>query len=292
MDAILIPGFWLLAGICGYAAIVHGLFAFRQATINYTHLLFAGMCFLAIPFSISHTIILQTVSSELFIEALRWHHPEMGNIPPSIFIPVAEEAGLIHAIGSWVLDEAVAKLAGWLKMGVPYTGHLSVNVSAWQFARVDFVEQVRQVLGKYQIMPSQLMLEVTETALLYDFDQTVSKLKEMRALGVQTSLDDFGTGYSSLAYLKDLPLDELKIDKAFIDELLLSQDHTLVETIMAIGRCMRLKVIAEGVESVIQRDALLAMGCMQFQGYLFSRPLPEDEFVQWIALQKVDVAGV
>jgi diguanylate cyclase (GGDEF)-like protein/PAS domain S-box-containing protein len=223
---------------------------------------------------------------------LRWHHPEMGNIPPSIFIPVAEEAGLIHAIGSWVLDEAVAKLAGWLKMGVPYTGHLSVNVSAWQFARVDFVEQVRQVLGKYQIMPRQLMLEVTETALLYDFDQTVSKLRETRALGVQTSLDDFGTGYSSLAYLKDLPLDELKIDKAFIDELLLNQDHTLVETIMAIGRCMRLKVIAEGVESVIQRDALLAMGCMQFQGYLFSRPLAEVEFLQWIASQQANVAGV
>jgi diguanylate cyclase (GGDEF)-like protein/PAS domain S-box-containing protein len=220
---------------------------------------------------------------------LRWHHPEMGNISPAIFIPVAEEAGIIHSIGSWVLDEAMSKLANWLKMDVPYAGHLSVNVSAWQFARVDFVESVRKVLEKYQILPECLMLEVTETALLYDFDQTVSKLKELRLLGVQISLDDFGTGYSSLAYLKDLPLDELKIDKAFIDELLISQDHTLVESIMAIGRCMKLKVIAEGVESEIQRDALLGLGCTQFQGYLFSKPLPETEFLKWVALQKSEL---
>ncbi|MFA5170489.1 MAG: EAL domain-containing protein [Sulfuriferula sp.] len=223
---------------------------------------------------------------------LRWHHPVMGDISPSIFIPIAEEAGLIHSIGSWVLDEAVAKLASWLDMGVPYVGHLSVNVSAWQFARVDFVDQVRQVLEKYQIAPEHLMLEVTETALLYDFEQTVSKLKETRALGVQASLDDFGTGYSSLVYLKDLPLDELKIDKAFIDELLLNQDHGLVETIMAIGRCMKLKVIAEGVESVIQRDALLSLGCVQFQGYLFSKPLSEPDFLKWMMAQSLEFADL
>ncbi|BBP00437.1 EAL domain-containing protein [Sulfuriferula nivalis] len=220
---------------------------------------------------------------------LRWRHPEMGNIPPSIFIPVAEEAGIIHSIGSWVLDDAVAKLASWLNTDVPYAGHLSVNVSAWQFARVDFVEQVRKVLEKYQVSPERLMLEVTETALLYDFDQTVSKLRELRELGVQISLDDFGTGYSSLAYLKDLPLDELKIDKAFIDEMLLNQDHTLVESIMAIGGCMKLKVIAEGVESAMQRDALLNLGCTQFQGYLFSKPLPEIEFLKWVTLQQSEL---
>lgn len=224
---------------------------------------------------------------------LRWQHPEMGNIPPAIFIPVAEETGLIHSIGAWVLDTACASLAGWLQADVSYVGHLSVNVCAWQFARPDFVEQVRQVLAAHEIAPERLMLEVTESALLYDLADTIKKLSEMRALGVKVSLDDFGTGYSSLAYLKDLPLDEIKIDKTFIDELVDTQEHSLVETIIAIGRFMKLDVIAEGVESAIQRDTLLQYGCENFQGYLFSKPLPEAAFLQWVAAHRpVQLNGV
>jgi diguanylate cyclase (GGDEF)-like protein/PAS domain S-box-containing protein len=217
---------------------------------------------------------------------LRWHHPEMGDIPPVVFIPVAEETGLIHGIGAWVLEEACGKFARWLQSGVPFIGHLSINVCAWQFARPDFIDQLRHVLAAHKILPDRIMLEVTESALLYDLAETIAKLREIRALGVKVSLDDFGTGYSSLAYLKDLPLDELKIDKIFIDELATTQEHSLVETIIAIGRYMKLAVIAEGVESAVQRDTLAQYGCENFQGYFFARPLPEPDFLQWIVVNQ------
>lgn len=213
---------------------------------------------------------------------LRWHHPELGDIAPDTFIPVAEETGLIHSIGGWVFDQSCARLADWIRRGVPFIGHLSVNVCPWQFARPDFVEQICGALTTHRVDPGRLMLELTETALLYDLEATIDKLKELRALGIRVSLDDFGTGYSSLAHLRDLPLDELKIDKTFIKELNISSKHPLVESMIAIGQHMGLAVIAEGVETKIQRDVLIQLGCECFQGYLFARPLPEGDFLQWL----------
>ncbi|MBI5460668.1 MAG: EAL domain-containing protein [Gammaproteobacteria bacterium] len=214
---------------------------------------------------------------------LRWRHPELGDIPPDTFIPVAEETGLIHSIGRWVFDRACSQLNAWLRAGVPFSGHLSINVCPWQFARPDFVQMVSECIARHQIDPDLLMLELTETALLYDLEGTVRKLETLRALGLHVSLDDFGTGYSSLAYLKDLPLDQIKIDKTFIGELDRSKDHSLVETMIAIGRHMHLAIIAEGVESAAQHDILLGLGCEGFQGFLFCRPLPEEEFLAWLS---------
>ncbi|MBI5041847.1 MAG: bifunctional diguanylate cyclase/phosphodiesterase, partial [Gammaproteobacteria bacterium] len=214
---------------------------------------------------------------------LRWRHPELGDIPPATFIPVAEETGLIHAIGRWVFDRACAQLSAWLEAGVPFVGHLSINVCPWQFARPDFVQIVSECIAQHQINPDLLMLELTETALLYDLEGTIRKLETLRALGLHVSLDDFGTGYSSLAYLKDLPLDQIKIDKAFVGELDRTREHTLVETMLAIGRHMRLEIVAEGVETDVQRDILLELGCAGFQGFLLCRPLPENEFLEWLS---------
>ena len=216
---------------------------------------------------------------------LRWHHPELGEISPAIFIPVAEETGLIHGIGSWVLEQACSKLAQWLRDGIEFNGHLSVNVCPWQFARPDFVDQVRRTLATHEIDVRHLTLELTETALLYDIKETIEKLQALRALGLTVALDDFGTGYSSLAYLKDLPLDLIKIDKAFVNEISTGSEHRLLESIIAISGYMRLGVIAEGVESTTQRDVLIGLGCKHFQGYLFSRPLPENNFLEWISRQ-------
>ena len=213
---------------------------------------------------------------------LRWHHPEQGDIAPSIFIPVAEETGLIHLLGKWVITRACQCLVDWERQGIVFSGRLSVNVSPWQFFGVDFVEQLCAILREYQISPDNLTLELTETALLSDLDTTIAKLNNLRALGFKISLDDFGTGYSSLAYLKHLPLDEMKIDKSFVQELDQATEHPLIESMIAIGRHMGLSVIAEGVETKAQRDILLQLGCRHFQGYLFSRPLPEDAFVQWL----------
>jgi len=214
---------------------------------------------------------------------LRWHHPELGDIPPDTFIPVAEETGLIKDIGGWVFEQACAQRIHWLNDNVPFVGHLSINVCPWQFARPDFVEQVSGILNAYQIDAHLLMLELTETALLYDLKETIEKLKALRALGLRVALDDFGTGYSSLAYLKDLPLDLIKIDRTFVNELTTTAEHPLVESMIAIGHHMQLGVIAEGVETTMQRDILVKLGCENFQGYFFSRPLPEKDFLAWVA---------
>ena len=213
---------------------------------------------------------------------LRWHHPVLGNVPPSAFIPVAEETGLIHTIGAWVFDRACWQLGNWLRDGVSFTGHLAVNVSPWQFSRPDFVDQVRQTLTRHRIDPGRMVLELTETALLYDLENTIEKLKTLRTIGLGVSLDDFGTGYSSLAYLKDLPLDQIKIDQAFVSELIDTEEHPLVESMIAIGRHMKLTVIAEGVETGKQHDILTKLGCERFQGYFFSTPLPEQGFLAWL----------
>ncbi len=213
---------------------------------------------------------------------LRWHHPELGDIPPATFIPIAEETGLIHTIGRWVFDQACERITAWRRLGALFTGHLSINVYPWQFARPDFIEQLRHSLAKYRVDPGRLMLEMTETALLHDLEETIEKLAALRALGLKVALDDFGTGYSSLAYLRDLPLDQIKIDQAFVCELDSAIEHPLIESMIAIGRHMKLPVVAEGVETEIQRDILIKLGCECFQGFLFCRPIPEKEFLTWL----------
>ncbi len=222
----------------------------------------------------------QMIGAEALV---RWVHPERGAVSPVEFVPVAEGSGLIHPLGAWVLEQGCEKLAAWIAAGTSFSGHLSINVSPWQFAREDFVRQVTRVLERCQLPPQRLMLELTESALLYDLEEAIQKLHALRALGLSVALDDFGTGYSSLAYLKDLPLDVIKIDKAFVQELDSATEHPLVETMIAIGRHMRLGVIAEGVETTMQCDTLVKLGCENFQGFLFAKPLSEPDFLKWLA---------
>ncbi|WP_018882741.1 MULTISPECIES: EAL domain-containing protein [unclassified Thioalkalivibrio] len=208
---------------------------------------------------------------------LRWRHPELGAVAPDLFIPVAEETGLIHGIGNWVLDHALERLSQWQQAGLR-PPRLALNLSPWQLSRPDFVDQFQARLRHHGVDASAVTLEVTESGLLRDLPDAIAKLGALQTLGVRIALDDFGTGYSSLAYLRDLPVDELKIDKSFVQGLLAGGDRTLIENIVDIARNMELDVIAEGVEHAEQRDQLLALGCTRFQGFLFSEPLAEEAF--------------
>lgn len=220
---------------------------------------------------------------------LRWEHPEKGMIPPFLFIPIAEETGLILRIGNWVMDKTLETLSNWQKQGVSSPQAISINVSAWQFSQPDFVVQTRSLCEKWLISPKRIVLEVTETALLRDISETQLKLEALRQEGFRISLDDFGTGYSSLAYLRDLPLDELKIDKTFIDEVQPGSRQPLVESMIAIGKHMNMNVVAEGVETADQASQLEKMGCVIYQGYHFARPMPAEELPDWIKKQNASI---
>jgi len=216
-------------------------------------------------------------------EALvRWEHPVLGFISPAVFIPVAEKTGLIHLVGDWMLESIAASIARWESEGVGFTGDISVNISAWLFARPGFIQKLLGTIAEANIPTSSMSVEVTETAVLRDISSTKDKLKMLREAGVAVALDDFGTGYSSLAYLKDLSLDAIKIDQGFVADLHDSQTESLVNSMISIGENMGFDVIAEGVERHDQLDKLKRMGCKVFQGYLFARPMPESEFVAWI----------
>jgi diguanylate cyclase (GGDEF)-like protein/PAS domain S-box-containing protein len=206
---------------------------------------------------------------------LRWPHPMRGMISPGDFIGVAESSGLIVPLGRWILYSACQQLVAWVKH--PERAHwtVAVNVSAFQFRQPDFVSVVESVLAETGADPQRLELELTESQLVDDVPGVIARMDALRALGVRLSLDDFGTGYSSLAMLKRLPLHQLKIDQAFVHDMLADpQDASLVRAIITMGESLSLDVIAEGVETRAQRDALLALGCRQFQGYLFGRPGP------------------
>jgi diguanylate cyclase (GGDEF)-like protein len=222
---------------------------------------------------------------------LRWHSPELGLVEPAQFIPVAEETGLIHDIGEWVLRRACDQLVAWERAGVPFHGHLSVNVSPWQFARPDFVALVRGVFEERAVAPERMVLEVTESALLYDTHETIGKLVALRAAGIRVALDDFGTGYASLSHLKDLPLDMLKIDKSFVDELTAQPRHPVVRAMIALGHEMDLVVVTEGVETQDQYRILLQEGCAGFQGFLFCPPLPPEDFARWVTQERAPGAA-
>ncbi|MET0962150.1 MAG: EAL domain-containing protein [Noviherbaspirillum sp.] len=213
-------------------------------------------------------------------EALvRWIHPERGIVSPMRFIPIAEESSLIFDVGGWVLDRACSQLAAW--DGVDSTRYLSmsVNVSAQQFRPPDFVAMVAATLSRHRVAALRLKLELTESAVLNDVNEMVSKMYALKALGVSLSMDDFGTGYSSLAYLKKLPLDQIKIDQSFVRDITTDpNDAVMVKTIIDLAMNFRLQVIAEGVETESQLAFLKRHGCMAYQGYLFSRPVPIEAF--------------
>ncbi len=208
------------------------------------------------------------------LEALvRWQHPARGLLGPNEFIELSEENGSVVAIGGWVLREALETFAGW-RRAAPESllRYVSVNVSARQFRTAGFVDQVRAVLAETSSRPEWLLLEITESLVLHDADQVWRDLKELRAMGVRIAIDDFGTGYSSLSYLSQMPVDVLKIDKSFIDDIMHStQQMALVETIVSLARTLDLAVVAEGIELDEHRQALVGMGCPYGQGYLFSQ---------------------
>ncbi|MER2538814.1 MAG: EAL domain-containing protein [Azonexus sp.] len=210
------------------------------------------------------------------VEALlRWQHPQRGLVSPNDFIPLAEETGLILPLGFWVLETACAQLKHWADDRSCCALKIAVNVSARQFRQADFVAQVQVALESSGANPERLELELTESLVLENVEDTIEKMLAIKQLGVGFSMDDFGTGYSSLSYLARLPLNQLKIDQSFVRGLPGTRnDETIARTIVALGRGLSMNVIAEGVETENQRDFLEAHGCHAYQGYLFSRPLP------------------
>jgi len=217
---------------------------------------------------------------------LRWQHPERGSITPDTFIPVAEETGLIITLGDWVMREACMQLAAWAKQGL---GHLTlaVNVSVQQFAREDFVDSVLGALREFGVKPQKLELEITESLLMRNVDDTTACMQKFRVAGVALSIDDFGTGYSSLGYLRQFPVDSLKIDQSFVKDAHKSEDDAAIcAAIIAMARELKIKVIAEGVETTEQLEFLRRHRCDQAQGYLISKPIPA------AALQELLRSGV
>lgn len=224
----------------------------------------------------------QVLHSQKIIGAealIRWHHPQRGLVPPVDFIPLAEETGLILPIGQWVLETACAQIKSWEDN--EHTRHLqiAVNVSARQFHQTDFVEQVSHILSHNDINPANLKLELTESLVLGDINNTILKMRKLREIGIRFSMDDFGTGYSSLSSLKKLPINQLKIDQSFIRDITSDHDDAIiVQTIIAMATSLGMEVIAEGVETEEQRAFLELLGCPAIQGYLFGRPMPIEQF--------------
>ena len=247
-------------------------------------------------FTLVYQPIVALATGELagFEALVRWPHPQWGMMQPDQFIALAEETGQIVSLGSWVLSRATADIARWRRdpgqepraLGVPARDgavpgggspprpYVSVNVSARQFSTPGFVDGVRRTLDLSGLEPRALMLELTESVLLRRDDRVVSVLIELKAIGVKLAIDDFGTGYSSLSYLRELPIDVVKMDKSFVDGIAISEQRlALAEGIVQITRTLGLEVIAEGIESVVQRDLLISMGCRFGQGYLLAMPM-------------------
>ncbi len=231
-------------------------------------------------FKLYYQIQVDHLGSPLGAEALiRWQHPERGLVSPFQFIQLAEETGLILPIGQWVLEAACAQLKVWEQSAHYSALTISINVSAKQFRQEGFVNQVQTAVNRYSINPKLLKLELTESILLESIEATIKIMNDLKKTGIRFSLDDFGTGYSSLQYLKRLPLSQLKIDQSFVHDIVSdTNDKAIVRTIIAMAESMELEVIAEGVETIEQRQLLQNSGCMKFQGYLFGKPVSIEEF--------------
>jgi len=217
-------------------------------------------------------------------EALvRWQHPRFGLVLPGRFITVAEESGLIIPVGAWIIDEACRQQAEWRDRGLGDIP-VSVNLSAAQLRDPSLLEKLGTTLEAQRTSPHMIELELTESLLMENVDSNITLFHALKNLGVVLSIDDFGTGYSSLSYLNRFPIDKLKIDQSFVRDMLDdTNDLAITRAIIGLGHTLGLKVVAEGVEHVEEKRMLAAAGCDELQGYLFSRPLPEDEFVHWIA---------
>jgi diguanylate cyclase (GGDEF)-like protein len=231
-------------------------------------------------FQLHYQIQVNHTGHPIGAEALiRWMHPEHGMVSPNAFIPLAEESELIVPIGKWVIDTACAQINAWQSNPLTRNLVLAVNVSAKQFRQRDFARDVKAVVQQHAINPARLKLELTEGMLLENFEDTIATMNLLAEFGIQFSLDDFGTGYSSLQYLKRLPLDQIKIDQSFTRDITTdNSDREIVQTIIAIAHSLGLEVIAEGVETEEQRQILLKNGCLHYQGYLFGKPLPLEQF--------------
>ena len=209
---------------------------------------------------------------------IRWFDPVEGMISPARFIPVAETSGLIGPLGTWVLEAACHQAQAWTRQGLPAIS-MAVNISMHQFLLTDIVGGVRDALGSSQWPASQLELEITESALAERPEEALQVLRKLKALGVRLAIDDFGTGYSSLAHLKRFPIDLLKIDRSFVQDIPHSkEDMAISHAVIAMGQSMDMQVLAEGVETAAQLEFLRQHGCQLYQGYYCSKPLPAAEF--------------
>jgi EAL domain-containing protein (putative c-di-GMP-specific phosphodiesterase class I) len=217
---------------------------------------------------------------------LRWRHPERGVVPPLAFIPLAERSGEIVAIGRWVLEQACEQAASWAKQFPAHpTLSMNVNVSGRQLMDPSFIGDVTAILERTGLAPEALTLEITETIFVNGTEAVISRLEQLRALGLKLAIDDFGTGYSSLAYLARFPFDILKIDKAFVDAASTGAPggEALIKAIVDIGSGLHLKTVAEGIEQPAQASHMRVLGCDAGQGYLFARPMPADEFTELLS---------
>jgi EAL domain-containing protein (putative c-di-GMP-specific phosphodiesterase class I) len=231
--------------------------------------------------------ILDLASQDIMgFEALvRWVHPARGLLPPAVFIPLAEQNGLIHEIDTWVLYEATAEASRWRRPDAPRAAlSIHVNLSPLQLHETDLIDTVTGALSASGLEPGRLTLELVESSVVDDLDLARARLTELKALGVRIAVDDFGTGYSSLSHLRTLPIDELKIDKSFIAAMETSdQARVLVHSLIQLGAALGINTVAEGIEDVEQLVHLRAEDCIQGQGYLFARPLARDDLRSYLA---------
>jgi EAL domain-containing protein (putative c-di-GMP-specific phosphodiesterase class I) len=211
---------------------------------------------------------------------LRWHHPTRGMVSPAVFIPIAERYGLISTLGNWVIEDACRQARVWRERGLKM--RVAINLSAFQMRQDDLVERIQAALQRHGIDPSRLTCEITESVAMEDTQVTQRTFERLGAAGIHLSIDDFGTGYSSLSYLRKLPASELKIDRSFVMDLGTSDDaRAIVDAVLKLAHAIGLKVVAEGVETEEQRQILLGLGCDEFQGYMFARPMSARALLLW-----------
>ena len=211
---------------------------------------------------------------------MRWQHPERGMVSPMVFIGLAERFGMIHALGNWVIEEACRQLAQWREQGMHM--RLAINLSVHQLRESGLAQRIQTALQRHAVQPEQLLCEITESVAMEDTEATQRTFEELRQMGVFLSIDDFGTGYSSLSYLRQLPAQQLKIDRSFVKDLETHEaSRAVVQAVINLAHALGLRVVAEGVETAVQRDVLLAMGCDELQGFLFAYPMPAAQLTAW-----------
>jgi EAL domain-containing protein (putative c-di-GMP-specific phosphodiesterase class I) len=226
------------------------------------------------------------------VEALvRWKHPDLGLVPPAHFIPLAEETGLIIPLSKWVLREACAQSMAWHRQGLPPV-RIAVNLSARQFIDDNLPEQTAKTLQETGMDPALLEFEITESMMMYNTDKTIEVLSAFRKMGIRIAIDDFGIGYSSLSHLKEFPIDIIKMDRSFVKDIPADQaDAAIADAIIAMGKRLGIRVVAEGVETHAQLVFLRERGCDEIQGYYFSKPLPAGEFASYLRRNMADASS-